>query len=115
MVDLVLLTHILDPNAEVAPYSRPQQITTRAGESYFGFILGKEGASQKYVGPDGKKFSIDKAEVALARTNARIRFIEPLKPRGIVPMPSTQKAPAQTYFIRRWSGKDLEEDYAGAL
>ena len=59
-----LLTHILDPNVEVAPYFRPQQITTKDGGSYLGFILGKEGAAVAYVGTDGKKFSIRKEDVA---------------------------------------------------
>ena len=58
-----LLTHILDPNAEVAPYFRPQQITTKDGRSYLGFILGKEGKAVAYVGTDGKKFSIRKEDV----------------------------------------------------
>jgi putative heme-binding domain-containing protein len=58
-----LLTHILDPNAEVAPYFRPQQITTKDGGSYLGFILGKEGKAQSCVGTDGKKFSVLKADV----------------------------------------------------
>jgi hypothetical protein len=58
-----LLTHILDPNAEVAPYFRPQHITTKDGGSYLGFILGKEGAAQAYVGTDGKKFKIRKVDV----------------------------------------------------
>ena len=58
-----LLTHILDPNAEVAPYFRPQHITTKDGGSYLGFILGKEGAAQAYVGTDGKKFKIRKMDV----------------------------------------------------
>ncbi|MEM7143834.1 MAG: PVC-type heme-binding CxxCH protein [Verrucomicrobiota bacterium] len=58
-----LLTHILDPNAEVAPYFRPQVITTRDGQTQMGFILGKEGAAQSYVGPDGKVFSVLKEDV----------------------------------------------------
>ncbi|MEM9283036.1 MAG: PVC-type heme-binding CxxCH protein [Verrucomicrobiota bacterium] len=58
-----LLTHILDPNAEVAPYYRPQVITTRDGQTRMGFILGKEGAAQSYAGPDGKVFSVLKTDV----------------------------------------------------
>jgi putative heme-binding domain-containing protein len=58
-----LLTHILDPNAEVAPYFRPQMLTTRDGQTSMGFILGKEGKAQAYIGPDGKKFSILKEDV----------------------------------------------------
>jgi|TARA_B110000467_G_scaffold158774_1_gene175393 putative heme-binding domain-containing protein len=58
-----LLEHILDPNAEVAPYFRPQAITTRDGKNYMGLILGVEGQAQRYVGPDGKMFSIFKKDV----------------------------------------------------
>ncbi|MDE0768177.1 MAG: c-type cytochrome [Opitutaceae bacterium] len=58
-----LLEHIINPNAEVAPYFRPQAITTRDGKSYMGLILGVEGQAQSYVGPDGKKFSIFKKDV----------------------------------------------------
>ncbi|MEM0926365.1 MAG: cytochrome C, partial [Planctomycetota bacterium] len=59
-----LLKHILDPNAEVAPYFRPQMIVTRDGQTQMGFILGKEGAAQSYIGPDGRTFSILKRDVA---------------------------------------------------
>jgi len=58
-----LLTHILKPNAEVAPYFRPQMLTTRDGQTRMGFILGKEGKSQGYIGPDGKTFSVLKTDV----------------------------------------------------
>jgi putative membrane-bound dehydrogenase-like protein len=58
-----LLTHILNPNAEVAPYYRPQMVTTRDGRTMMGFILGKEGQAQAYVGPDGKTFSVLKTDV----------------------------------------------------
>tara|TARA_B100001093_G_scaffold89946_2_gene81973 strand:- start:1349 stop:3823 length:2475 start_codon:yes stop_codon:yes gene_type:complete len=58
-----LLQHILNPSSEVAPYYRPQVITTSDGKSQVGFILGREGNSQSYVGVDGKTFSARKSEV----------------------------------------------------
>ncbi len=58
-----LLEHTIDPNAEVAPYFRPQTITTRDGKSYMGLVLGIEGDVQSYVGPDGKIFSVRKMDV----------------------------------------------------
>ena len=58
-----LLHHILNPSSEVAPYYRPQVITTSNGKSQMGFILGREGSLQSYVGVDGKKFSVKKSEV----------------------------------------------------
>ncbi|MEM0895790.1 MAG: PVC-type heme-binding CxxCH protein [Verrucomicrobiota bacterium] len=71
-----LLTHILDPNAEVAPYFRPQMITTRDGETRMGFILGKEGAAQGYIGPDGQTFSILKKDV-VSRQEMPISLMPP--------------------------------------
>ena len=58
-----LLEHIVDPNAEVAPYFRPQTITMRDGKSYMGLVLGIEGERQTYVGPDGKKISVPKLDI----------------------------------------------------
>ena len=58
-----LLEHILDPNAEVAPYFRPLAITTRDGKSHMGFILGAEGKVQGYVGADGNVFHLAKADI----------------------------------------------------
>ena len=55
-----LLRHIIDPNAEMAPYFRPQIITTSDGKTFMGLVLGREGGLQTYVGPDGKKFSAKK-------------------------------------------------------
>ncbi|MEM7600839.1 MAG: PVC-type heme-binding CxxCH protein [Verrucomicrobiota bacterium] len=71
-----LLTHILDPNAEVAPYFRPQMITTKDGQTRMGFILGKEGKAQGYIGPDGKTFSVLKADVT-AREELPISLMPP--------------------------------------
>jgi putative heme-binding domain-containing protein len=71
-----VLTHILDPNAEVAPYFRPQMITTRDGQTRMGFVLGKEGNALGYVGPDGKKFSVIKADVT-AREELPISLMPP--------------------------------------
>ncbi len=58
-----LIEHIIDPNAEVAPYFRPQTITTRHGASFMGLVLGIEGDVQSYVGPDGKVISIAKSDI----------------------------------------------------
>ena len=58
-----LLQHIIDPNAEVAPYFRPQTITTNEGKTFMGLVLGREGGVQTYVGPDGKKFSAKKTDI----------------------------------------------------
>lgn len=58
-----LLHHVIDPNAEVAPYYRPQAIMTIDGHTKTGLILGKEGSSQAYVGADGEIFSIKKSDV----------------------------------------------------
>jgi putative membrane-bound dehydrogenase-like protein len=58
-----LLKHILDPNAAVAPYYRPQVITTRDGHVQTGFILGVEGGTQGYVGSDGKVFYVKKHDI----------------------------------------------------
>lgn len=71
-----LLEHILNPSAEVAPYFRPQTITTRDGQTKMGFILGKEGKAQAYVGPDGKPFSILKEDV-LSREELPISLMPP--------------------------------------
>lgn len=71
-----LLEHILNPNAEVAPYFRPQSITNRDGKTQVGFILGQEGRAQAYVGPDGKKFSILKEDV-LRREELPISLMPP--------------------------------------
>jgi putative membrane-bound dehydrogenase-like protein len=71
-----LLTHILDPNAEVAPYFRPQVVTTVDGQTRMGFILGKEGKAQAYLGPDGKTFSVLKADVT-AREEMPISLMPP--------------------------------------
>ena len=61
--DPSLLKHILEPNAAVAPYYRPQVITTRDGNVQTGFILGVEGGTQGYVGVDGKVFYVKKHDI----------------------------------------------------
>ncbi|MEM8669377.1 MAG: PVC-type heme-binding CxxCH protein [Planctomycetota bacterium] len=58
-----LLKHIVNPNAEMAPYYRPQQLLTVDGEVLVGLIVGKEGKKQGYVGTDGKVFYVDKDDV----------------------------------------------------
>ena len=58
-----LLTHIVNPNAEMAPYYRPQQLLTVDGKVLTGLIVGKEGQQQQYVAADGSTFSVDKRDV----------------------------------------------------
>lgn len=58
-----LLKHIVNPNAEMAPYYRPQQLTTLDGKVLTGLIIGKEGKKQAYVATDGKVFYVDKEDV----------------------------------------------------
>lgn len=58
-----LLKHIINPNAEMAPYYRPQQLLTVDGEVLTGLIIGKEGQKQAYVAADGKVFYVDKEDV----------------------------------------------------
>ncbi|MEM9368748.1 MAG: PVC-type heme-binding CxxCH protein [Planctomycetota bacterium] len=58
-----LLTHIVNPNAEMAPYYRPQQLLTIDGEVLTGLIVGKEGKKQAYVAADGSTFLVDKEDV----------------------------------------------------
>ena len=58
-----LLKHIVNPNAEMAPYYRPQQLLTVDGVVLTGLIVGKEGQKQQYVASDGTTFSVDKEDV----------------------------------------------------
>ena len=58
-----LLKHIVNPNAEMAPYYRPQQLLTVDGKVLVGLIVGKEGQKQGYVATDGTVFYVDKADV----------------------------------------------------
>ena len=58
-----LLKHIVNPNAEMAPYYRPQQLVTVDGKVLVGLIVGKEGQKQGYVATDGTVFYIDKEDV----------------------------------------------------
>ncbi|MDE0865269.1 MAG: c-type cytochrome [Rubripirellula sp.] len=58
-----LLKHIVDPNAEMAPYYRPQQLVTVQGKVLTGLVVGKEGKKQTYVGTDGVVFSVKKADI----------------------------------------------------
>ncbi|MEM7014731.1 MAG: cytochrome C, partial [Verrucomicrobiota bacterium] len=94
-----LLEHILNPNAEVAPYFRPQTIQTRDGKAYMGFILGKEGKAQTYVGPDGKKFSVLKDNV-LKRDELPISLMPP----GLLAPLSTEEIRDLIAYILK--GKD---------
>ena len=58
-----LLKHIVNPNAEIAPYYRPQQILTRAGKILTGLVVGQEGKKQAYVQTNGETFLISKADI----------------------------------------------------
>lgn len=58
-----LLGHIVDPNAEMAPYYRPQQLLTFDGEILTGLVVGIEGKLQAYVGTDGTIFRVDKDDI----------------------------------------------------
>ncbi len=58
-----LLEHIVDPNSEMAPYYRPQQLLTLDGQVFTGLVLGIEGQSQAYVDADGVVFYVDKENI----------------------------------------------------
>ena len=58
-----LLKHIVNPNAEMAPYYRPQQLLTVNGKMLVGLIVGTEGKKQGYVATDGTVFYVDKDDV----------------------------------------------------
>ncbi|MFN3193115.1 MAG: PVC-type heme-binding CxxCH protein [Aureliella sp.] len=58
-----LLEHMVNPNAEMAPYYRPQQLLTVDGQVYVGLVIGQEGQKQAYVSNDGEIFFVDKDEV----------------------------------------------------
>ncbi len=58
-----LLKHIVNPNAEIAPYYRPQQLLTRGGKILTGLIVGREGKKQAYIQTNGDIFLIDKADI----------------------------------------------------
>ena len=62
-----LLKHIVNPNAEMAPYYRPQQLITVDGKVLVGLIVGKEGKKQGYVANDGHVFYVDKDDVEKRR------------------------------------------------
>ena len=62
-----LLEHIANPNAEMAPYYRPQLLMTFDGDVYTGLVIGKEGQKQAYVGSDGAIFFVDKNDVEVRR------------------------------------------------
>lgn len=58
-----LLEHIVNPNAEMAPYFRPQMLVTVDGEVLTGLVIGVEGQKQAYVKADGEIFLIDKNDI----------------------------------------------------
>ena len=91
-----LLTHVLDPNAEVAPYFRPQMITTKDGQTRMGFIAGREGKAQSYIGSDGKIFSVFKTGVT-AREEVPISL---MPPGLLMPMTSQEIRDLIAYVLR---------------
>ena len=58
-----LLKHIVNPNAAIAPYYRPQQILTRDGKILTGLIAGREGKKQAYMQTNGETFIIEKSAI----------------------------------------------------
>ena len=58
-----LLEHIVNPNAEMAPYYRPQKLLTADGDLLVGLVVGQEGQKQAYVSSDGNVFFVDKDDV----------------------------------------------------
>lgn len=62
-----LLEHMVNPNAEMAPYYRPQQLVTFDGRVLTGLVVGVEGQSQAYVGSDGVIFEVDKEDIDVRR------------------------------------------------
>ena len=58
-----LLKHIVNPNAEMAPYYRPQKLLTVDGDLLIGLVVGQEGQKQAYVANDGSVFYVDKDDV----------------------------------------------------
>ena len=58
-----LLKHIVNPNAEIAPSYRPQQLLTNDGKVLTGLIVGQEGRKQTYVQTNGEPFSISKTDI----------------------------------------------------
>ena len=58
-----LLEHIVNPNAEMAPYYRPQLLLTEDGQTFTGMVVGQEGQKQAYVASDGSTFFVDKNDV----------------------------------------------------
>lgn len=58
-----VLKHIVNPNAEMAPYYRPQQLLTVEGKVLTGLVVGQEGPSHTYVGTDGVIFQVIKTDI----------------------------------------------------
>ena len=91
-----LLTHVLGPNAEVAPYFGPQMITTKDGQTRMGFIAGREGKAQSYIGSDGKIFPVFKTDVT-AREEVPISL---MPPGLLMPMTSQEIRDLIAYVLR---------------
>ena len=62
-----LLKHIVNPNAEMAPYYRPQQLLTVDGVLRTGLVVGREGGKQAYVDSAGEVFFVNKNEIEQRR------------------------------------------------
>ncbi|MEO2045083.1 MAG: PVC-type heme-binding CxxCH protein [Pirellulales bacterium] len=90
-----LLEHIVNPNAEVAPYFRPQLIVTIDGKVYTGLILGIEGQVQAYIGMDGNIFFIDKNDV-----EERREVTTSIMPKGLLePMTASEIRDLIAYLL----------------
>lgn len=74
-----LLKHIVNPNAEMAPYYRPQMIVTVDGKAQIGLIVGREGKKQAYVGTDGIVFYVEKDDV-----EERLELATSIMPSGLL-------------------------------
>ncbi|MEM6691901.1 MAG: cytochrome C, partial [Planctomycetota bacterium] len=91
-----LLEHIVNPNAEMAPYYRPQQLLTYDGEILTGLILGNEGKKQAYVGADGNIFYIDKEDV-----EARRELTTSIMPSGLLdPLSASEVRDLIAYLMK---------------
>lgn len=74
-----LIQHIVDPNREMAPYYRPQQLLTYDGEVLTGLIAGREGSAQGYVNSQGVVFYVKKDDV-----EERRELTTSIMPRGLL-------------------------------
>lgn len=100
-----LLKHIVNPNAEMAPYYRPQQLVTLDGKVLTGLVIGKEGQKQAYVGTDGVVFFVDKADV-----EERRELTTSIMPNGLLDgMTATEIRDLLAYVFEEPSGAGSED------